>query len=167
MSTLRLPRHLWILPAAPAILLASCVPGGTPASAPAPRPTPLVSRDIGKLGRLITLPRRPLAAVWRYEQLGAGGLGPSDHAIQAVMKFSPRDLQALTANATRREAAKPGVVAAEPWFPPALRQQAKSSKGILRADGLDAGDFHKMSFIRGKLWRLRGTDTLFVSLSTS
>ena len=159
------PLRLSVLLAA--LALASCVPGGA-GTRPAPRPTPRVtiSRDINKLGRVIGLPRRPLSAVWQQKQIGDGNFGPSDYTIKAAMQFSSRDLRAITASAMKRSKPKPSTIAVEPWFPQALKQMTQSKNG-LRAQKLDASDFTKMSFLQGELWRIEGTDYLFVSLFTN
>ena len=164
-------RRFSLLLAAPLALLCSCVPNGPAASSPAPRPAPgstfPVSRDIDTLGKSIALPRRPLSAVWQMKQMGDGEMGPSDYTIKAVMQFSPRDLQALTARAAKRAAPRPGTISLEPWFPQALKKKAEKSKNGLRAQSLDPSDFYKMSFIQGKLWRIEGTNYFFVSLFTN
>lgn len=160
-------RRFSLLLAAPMSLLTSCVPDGPAASSPAPSTTFPVSRDINTLGKSIALPRRPLGAVWQMKQMGDGEMGPSDYSITAVMQFSPRDLQAITASAAKRAAPKPGFISVEPWYPHTLRKQAAKSKGRLKAQGLDASDFYKMSFIQGELWRVEGTNTLVVSLFTN
>lgn len=161
------PLLLSILLAAPMLGLASCVPDGPAASSPAPSTTFAVSRDINKLGQIITLPRRPLSAVWQMKQIGDGNFGPSDYTIQAVLQFSPRDLQALVASAARRAPSKPGAIAVESWFPNVLKQKAAKSKNRLRAQRLDPSDFTDLSFNQGELWRIEGTNYLFVSLLTS
>lgn len=159
-------RRLWVFLAVP--LASSCIPnsGSTPAAATAKVSTSPLSTDIGKLGRSIALPRRPLSAVWQQTTMGDGSFGPADYTIQAVMRFSPRDLQALTASATKRAPARPGVIPVQPWFPDPLKNKAKS-KGGLRAQSLDPSGFTKMSLIHGEMWRIEGTNTLFVSLFTS
>lgn len=166
--TLRLITH-FVLPTACGLLLASCKPqagtAATPVSAPVTSSAP--STDIAGLSQLVTLPVPPLAATWQSTRVGDDNFGPSDLQLLAVLRFSPQNADKVVALARKREAPRKGELEVQPWFPVALKQNAKrGAQGqlVVRGQRLNADDFAHLSLRNGFAFRVEGTNVIVLSL---
>lgn len=134
------------------------------------------STDIEALRKYINLPRRPVSAVWRAGvQGGEGSLdvpGPTDWYLTAVLTFSPKDMEEIVAEASRRERPRFRIAVKEiDWFPDEAKKYASKEEGAddfkLEGQLYDPSAFVKPPLMGGYLLRIGETTHLFVNLFTT
>ncbi len=121
-----------------------------------------VSTDIEALGRLIRLPARPQEAWWQTQALGeAGGLGPSDWLLVAVLRFAPDAARPLLAGAAQTQL-PPGD------FPDwALARVLGGGPGESEARACAIDPFAKPPLLDGACFHLAGADLFLLRLHTT
>lgn len=133
------------------------------------------STDIDALGRLITLPRRPTAAIWRRVRKGSNTRsdvpGPTDYELQAVLTFSNEDAENIVKEAAARE--RPGDVGTIKkldWFPAEVKEnlieEPNSDEYRFKGETYDAGAFAKSPLTHGYFVRVGRTPRFYLYLYT-
>ncbi len=144
----------------------------SPASTAAAQPG-AADRQVEKLRSLITLPAKP-AEVW-FEQVprgAAGGVGPVDALLVAVLRFDPADLARVTAGARQRPGSPPRISSAadRAWFPDAVKGALRPydyRSVAVRGDKFDATPFAKSPFGSGYFVAVEGGEYVILVLETS
>ena len=133
-----------------------------------------VSSDVEALGKLITLPVRPVSAVWRRQVRGtpnSGIPGPTDWQLEALLTFDEDDAAHLTEEAKKSEKPRDiGSIEGIDWLPDEVRQSFEaapnSSKYRVKGDAYAAGAFAKPPLSQGYLIRLGERPQFFLKLYT-
>ncbi len=132
------------------------------------------STDIDALNRVITLPRRPTAAIWRRAVKGSsrsGVPGPTDYELQAVLTFSEEDAERIVEEAAKRE--RPGDVGTIKkldWFPAEVKENLVEEPGSdeyrIKGEVYDASAFTKSPLSHGYFVRVGQTLRFYLYLYT-
>jgi hypothetical protein len=130
-----------------------------------------MNSDIDGLARLVALPPSARSPDWQIVQSGqAGGLGPSDWGVAAIVELPSEERKAIVARAV------PASVDLEfprsfvlSWFPPGLSSLWKVSGPTslrLTAQPLDAEPFLKPPLQNGFFLPFGGDGEIFLYLYT-
>ena len=133
-----------------------------------------VSTDVEALSRLITLPARPVSAVWRRQIRGTADSrvpGPTDWYLEALLTFDQVDADHLTDEAKKSEKLRDiDSIEGVDWLPTEARQNFEavpnSSKYKVKGDAYPADAFAKPPLSQGYLIRLGESPQFFLKLYT-
>ena len=143
------------------------------------QPGVVVRNDVEGLMQMINLPARPQSVLWVVSPRGDKNSrlvpGPSDSVLEAVITFSPEDLQTIWATAEAHVQAE-GMIwdetDFEDWYPDSLKRSFvyDSGTGKYKFSGpvYDAASiFGKSPYLTGGFIVFNAADgELFLSLST-
>jgi len=132
------------------------------------------STDIDALNRVITLTRRPTAAIWQRAVKGSGRSdvpGPTDYELQAVLTFSEEDAESIVEEAAKRERPSDvGTIKKLDWFPAEVKENLIEEPGSdeyrFKGETYDAGAFAKSPLTHGYFVRVGQTPRLYLYLYT-
>lgn len=116
---------------------------------------PVVHRDLEGLRRLVEMPVTPQLVWWTYQARGrAGGIGPTDYLLIALLEFNEGDLDALQSRVPQ-EAGHSG-------FPTTgeLAGLPAWVSGAAHGDGRSAEPFAKSPLLHGSMWVVDGKAVL-------
>jgi hypothetical protein len=149
------------------LLGAGCVSASkTPPSAPVTVATK-VRTDVAAMGRVVTLPRPALSAVWQEQQIGDGNMGPTDTRLLAVVQFSAKDAKQIEVTARKQSPRPKEELEVLPWFPASVRKVAHPNAGgrlVLLVEKLNVSQFAHLSLSNGFVARVPKTAFFVLSL---
>ncbi len=133
-----------------------------------------VSTDVEALSKLITLPARPLSAVWRRQVRGTANSripGPTDWQLEALLTFDQDDAEQLMEEAKKSDKPRDiGSIETVDWLPSEARQYFESvpnsSKYKVKDEAYAADAFAKPPLSQGYLVRLGPSPQFFLKLYT-
>ena len=146
---------------------------GRKAGAEHVEPVAFVSHDARLLGRMLSLPAVPLAVVFEEVPLGTpGGLGPTDYALVAVLRFDPGVVRGLAASGAFADASSTELVTVptRPWFPADLQAKLRpldAARAVVPGRALAPEPFLRPRYSSGSVTAVDGTDCVIVTCATS
>lgn len=133
-----------------------------------------VSTDVEALSKIITLPARPVSAVWRRQVRGTADSripGPTDWYLEALLTFDQDDAERVTDEAKKSEKPRDiGSIESIDWLPSEARENFEadpnSSKYKVKGEAHSAAAFAKPPLSQGYLIRLGDSPQFFLKLYT-
>lgn len=136
-------------------------------------PAQSISHDRNLLQAQLKLPAEPLEVSFEEVPRGvAGGLGPTDYLLVALLRFDANTLARLGASSQARPGNPPRIspLANRPWFPVAVKAaiERKDDAGVaIRGRKFDAINLLKAPYATGYFVIVEGTDYVILSAQTS
>jgi hypothetical protein len=133
-----------------------------------------VSTDVDALSKIITLPVRPVSAVWRRQIRGTADSrvpGPTDWYLEALLTFEPDDAESLAEEAKKSEKLRDiDSIEGIDWLPEEARQNFEAvpntPKYKVKGEAYPADAFAKTPLLSGYFVRLGDSPQFFLKLYT-